>query len=138
MSLLHISDFPAIRAALDVSLKALALPDAVIALPIYQGAAEAEVLARDPLAESRTGAALQHVVNAAICLAAAYIAPAMPALTAEQIGQYRYQREVDWPARAAELRARADAELAAVLTPSTALRPAPPSMFAVASGRRGQ
>lgn len=138
MSLLSTSDFPAIRAALDVSLKTTGLPDAVIALPIYQGAAEAEVLAQDPVAESRTGAALQHVVNAAIFLTAAHLAPALPAITAETIGKVSYQRDVDWAARAGELRSRADAELAAVLAPSTAHRPTPPSMFAVASGRRGQ
>ncbi len=138
MSLLSTSDFPAIRAALDVSLKTTTLSDAVIALPIYQGAAEAEVLARDPLAASRTGAALQHVVNAAIFLTAAYLAPALPALTAETIGKYSYQRDVDWTARAAELRARADAELAALLTPATAQKGSPPTMFGVASGRRGQ
>ena len=138
MSLLDAADFPAIRAALDVSLKAQTLPDATIALPIYQGAAEAEVLARDPLAESRAGAALQRVVNAAIFLTAAYLAPAMPALTAETIGKYSYERKTDWAARAADLRQRADVELAAVLTPDVARSPRPPSLFAVARGRRGQ
>lgn len=138
MSLLSASDYPAIRAALDVSLKATALPDAVIALPIYQGAAESEVLARDPEAENRSGAALQRVVNAAIFLTAAYLASALPTITAETVGRYSYQRDTDWGARAAELRQRADAELAAVLTPDAAARPLPPGMFAVASGRRGR
>lgn len=138
MALLSAADYPAIRAAIDVSLTARVLPDSVIGLPIYVDAAEAEVLARDPLAESRTGAALQHVTNAALLLVASFLAAAMPGYTAEDFSDYSYQRKDDWAARAAELRQRAEAELAAVLAASAPTTYNRPTMFTVASGRRGQ
>ena len=105
-ALLTATHYPAIRAALEVTLTSKELPDAVIALDIYLAAAIAEVLARDPLAESRTGAALTHVTNAGVLICAA------------------------------QLRKRADLELAAVLTPTEAT-PSRPTMFARAPGRRG-
>jgi len=138
MALLSAADYPAIRAAIDVSLTARVLPDTIIGLPIYVDAAEAEILLRDPLAESRTGAALQHVTNAAVLLAAALLAAAMPAYTAETFSDYSYQRKIDWAARAAELRQRAEAELAAVLAASAPTTYQRPTMFSVASGTRGQ
>lgn len=138
MALLSSADYPTVRAALDVKLTAATLADATIALPIYLGAAEAEIVRRDPLAASRTGAALQHVKNACVLLCAALLAPAMPSLTGEDIGSYAYTRKaIDWPARAAELRLAAERELAAVLTPATVTTASRPTMFAVAAGGRG-
>jgi len=137
MALLSAADYPAIRAAIDVSLTARVLPDSVIGLPIYVDAAEAEVLARDPLAESRTGAALQHVTNAAVLLTAALLAPALPGYTAEDFSEYSYQRKTDWATRAAELRKRAEAELAAVLEPENPTTASKPTMFTTAPGTRG-
>jgi hypothetical protein len=138
MALLDLPDYPAIRAALDVTLDAGLLPDALIGLPINVGAAEAEVLARDPAAATRTGVALQHVKNAAILLTAANLAPSLPAFTAQAFGSTSFQHKpVDWVARAAQLRQRADDELASVLQPA-AVAPERPTMFAVAAGRRGR
>lgn len=137
MALLSAADYPAIRAAIDVSLTARVLPDTIIGLPIYVDAAEAEILLRDPLAESRTGAALQHVTNAAVLLAAALLAAAMPAYTAETFSDYSYQRKTDWATRAAELRKRAEAELAAVLEPENPTTASKPTMFTTAPGTRG-
>lgn len=129
---------PAIRAALDVSLDTKTLPDATIALQIYLDAAEAEVIARDPLAASRTGDAETHIENAAIFLTAARLAPAIPQLVRVNRGSVGYQRmNVDWTQRAAELRQLADAEIAAVLTP-TETAPGRPTMFSRASGTRGK
>lgn len=136
-ALLTATHYPAIRAALEVTLTSKELPDAVIALDIYLAAAIAEVLARDPLAESRTGAALTHVTNAGVLICAALLAPALPAITGEQTKNYQYsQKATDWLALAAQLRKRADLELAAVLTPTEAT-PSRPTMFARAPGRRG-
>lgn len=137
MALLTTADYPAIRAALDVSLTARDLPDSVIGLAIYVGAAEAEVLVRDPLAASRTGAEQQHLVNAAVFLTAALLAPALPDLTSEHFAEYSYNRNVDWLARAADLRRRFEAELAAVLAPDDAATYNRPTMFTAASGTRG-
>lgn len=137
MALLTTADYPAIRAALDVSLTARDLPDSVIGLAIYVGAAEAEVLVRDPVAASRIGAEKQHLVNAAVFLTAAYLAPALPALTKERFAEYSYEQEVDWLARAADLRRRFEAELAAVLAPNDAATYSRPTMFTTAAGTRG-
>lgn len=137
MALITATHYPAVRAALDVSLTAQVLPDATIALSIYHGAAEAEILARDPLAATRTGDELQHIQNAAVLLTAALLAAAMPAYTAETFSDYSYQRKVDWAARAAELRKRAEAELATVLEPENPTTASKPTMFTTAPGTRG-
>lgn len=137
MTLITATHYPAVRAALDVSLTVLVLPDATIALSIYHGAAEAEILARDPLAATRTGDELQHIQNAAVLLTAALLAPALPGYTAEDFSEYSYQRKTDWATRAAELRKRAEAELAAVLEPENPTTASKPTMFTTAPGTRG-
>lgn len=135
MALLTPADYPAIRAALDVSLTPAVLPDAVIEMPIFLGAAEMEVAARDPAAGTREGDALQRLKNAVIYFAAANLAPVVPIYLRERLLSYEYQRPaVDWNARAADLRAQAEAELVAVLGSQTVERP---TFFALASGRRG-
>lgn len=137
MSLLTASEYPAIRAAIDVSLDATLLPDSVIALPIYAGAADTDVQSRDPLWASRTGTALQRLVNAAIYLAAASLCPAIPQIIQEQTTEHTYQRRsVDWTALAGELRGRAEAELAAVIESDAQIER--PTMFTVGIGRRGR
>jgi len=130
------ADYPAIRAALHTSITDTILPDATIALDIYQGAAEAEIVRRDPDALTRTDDELTHIENAAVLLTAAFLAPAVELVQSEYIpgGGYRYQRpEVNWQDRAAVLRQRAETELAAVLTPTTVTSAARPTLFGKAS-----
>lgn len=134
--LLTAAEYPSIRAVLDVSLDAIALPDSVIELPIYGGSAELEIMRRDPLADTRTGVDKRRVMNAIIYLTAAYLAPAIPQIASESLGDYSYSRSnVDWMKLAAELRSRAESELSAVIS-STDTTPIP-SFFGVAQGRRG-
>ena len=64
MTILDYSHYPAIRAAIDTSLDSEALPDDVISLPIYAGAADAEVETRDPLWATRQGDPLVQLTNA--------------------------------------------------------------------------
>ena len=136
MALLTAAEYPSIRAALDVGLDAVALPDSIIELPIYGGSAELEILRRDPDAYERTGLNKRRVMNAIIYLTAAYLAPAIPKITSETLGDYSYGRQVvDWTKLAIEMRSRADQELSAVTQGSGTI--AIPSMFGVASGRRG-
>lgn len=136
-ALLTATNYPAIRAALGVRLTAKELPDAVIALDIYLTAAIAEVVDRDPIAESRTGAALVHVTNAGVFICAALLCPAMSSITGETIDDYQYsQSATDWLAKESQLRKRAEAELNAVLVPDEEA-PERPTMFAKLSGRRG-
>lgn len=129
------ADFPAVRAAIDVGLDSAALPDAVIALPIYQGAAERAIAAKVPGWDSLTGDLAARVEAATIYLTAALLCPAVPQLTRETMPDYAYQALVSDPsARAAQLTRLADAELAVVLgeTGQDAL----PTFFTLAYGRR--
>mgnify|MGYP001003842829 CR=1 FL=1 len=137
-SLLTLTEYPAVRAAIDISLTATDLPDEVIGLPIYASAAEAAVKARDPDWDTRTGAAKDRLVEAVICWTASLLAPALPALKSEAHPEgYSYSREIDYVGRASALRQQAETALTAVLTPSD---PAAgrPTFFALATGRRGR
>lgn len=137
MAILTSALYPAVRAAIDLELDSTALPDATIALAIYAGAADQDVLARDPLAETRTGSDLIHVQNAAVYSCAARLIIALPQVTSEETPDgHRYQvRAWEPAARAAALRALAAAELDAVVT-ADASADRPP-FFTRASGTRG-
>lgn len=138
MPILTAPDFPAVRAAIDLSLDATVVPDATIALPIFQGLAETQVLARDPLAAGRVDPDLTHIKNAAIYLTAALLVASLPQIIQEDFAKdYRYVKQpVDREALAALLRARADDEIDAVLDPN-GLSSERPSMFALGHGTRG-
>ncbi len=132
------TDFEAVRKAIDTSLTGTELPDSTVALPVYQARAEADVLQQDPQAATRTGDAAQRVRRAAILYCAARLCPAVPQVVQETFGRgdhgYRL-REWDPLLRAAQLRAEADAELAAYLEADGQL--AIPTLFSVVGGRRG-
>jgi hypothetical protein len=134
--LLTSSDWPAVRAALDITLDSAQLPDATIALDIYSGRAMREIEARVTGATALTGDDELKVTAAAVFLTAANIAPALPAIMSARSQHLQVQRkEVDWNRRAADLRQMAEEELADLLEASTgAYRP---TMFARAKGRRG-
>jgi len=132
-------EFTQVRAALDVSLSADDLPDTVIALPIYLGAADAEIKRRDPNWATRDEDALARLRRAVIYLTAASLAPAVPELTQERYPEgYSYARANSYVKRSAELRQLAEAELALVLAPSEPETLSMPTFFGSASGRRGQ
>lgn len=135
--LLTSADYPAIRAALDISLDATDLPDSLIDLDQFVGKGVREVLQRDSLAESRSGTELLRARNAAIFFTAALLAPSVPAITSESEGTYRVNREAwDGQRRQRELRALADDELNAYLTPG-ARSPARVTLLRAAPGGRG-
>lgn len=118
------AEYPQIRAAIDVSLDATALPDAVLALPIFVPAAIAEVLARDPLAEARTDPTeVLHVQSAAIYFAAARLAArGATGPTRERYDDYEYTLPtLDVAALIADLRALGEAEVALVPEVAAAL-----------------
>lgn len=135
--LLASDDWPAVRAALDITLDAAQLPDATIALDIYSGRAMREIEARVTGATALTGDDELKVTAAAVFLTAAAIASALPSITSARSQHLQVQRkEVDWNKRAADLRQMAEEELAGLLEPATtdAYRP---TMMARARGRRG-
>lgn len=140
MAILSAADYPAIRAALDVGLNATQLPDATIAQGIFLGAAEDELLRKVPGAETMTGDDLARVKRALVWLTAAYLAHSVVRLTSVNIQtrDLSYSRQTfDPDAKAAELRARAGVEVAALVTPSATV-PARPTMFTLAGGGRGR
>lgn len=135
--ILSTSSWPAVRAALDVSLNDRQLPDATIGLDIYSGRAVREITARVENATTLTGSDELKVIAAAVFLTAANIAPAMPSIMRAESQHLAVQRkEVDWSKRAAELRQAAEEELADLLEPDTAVAYRP-TMMARARGRRG-
>lgn len=112
--LLPMANYPAVRAALDLGLSTHDLPDATIELPIYKGAAERDVKAIDPDAESRTGDELEKAQNAAIYFCAARLAPSVVRLTSlsVQTRDVSYQKQTfDPEEKAAELIRRAKEEM---------------------------
>jgi hypothetical protein len=127
--------YNAVRACLDTSLDDAGLPQAVIDLAIYGPAAAAEVLLRDPNADTYTDPEkLRRVQSALAYLTAARIAPALPNLTQFSEGDLRYSlKEFDPTAKAAQLRGMAAAELALNLTGTVT----PQNHFWLAAGRRG-
>lgn len=141
MPILTSDDYGAIRAAIDTSLDATVLPNSIIGLSIYVGAAELEVVARDSQAASRTGDAATHIKNAAIYLTAARLAPAVPQISGETtVGRHTYTRKFqDVDEQIANLRAMAESELAAAsdstVSPAT---PQVPTFFGRACGGRGK
>jgi predicted nucleic acid-binding protein len=141
VSLIGVGEYPAVRAALDVSLTAAALPDATIALDIFQGAAEREVLDRYPDASSQTGETLLSVIRAAVYLTAANLVGSMRTETETEVDDLRVRyAPVDSAKRYGELRAKAELELAA-LAPTASAEETSARMFTffgAAPGYRGR
>jgi len=140
MPILSDTDYPAIRAALDVGLNAQQLPDAIIEQDIFLGAAEAELVRRVADAAGKTGDDLNRVKRAAVWLTAALLAHSVVRITSMsvQTRDLSYSRQTfDPDEKAAELRSRAEAEIAMLLTPTDAT-PARPTMFTLAGGGRGR
>lgn len=127
------ADYPSVRRAIDVGLTATELPDATIADPLFLDVAADTVLARDPLAESRTGAEETAIVNATIYLTAANLVRSLPRVMEERFADYSAKYDaMDVGATVSYLHGRAEATLAGLLGSRTGI-PA----FVLAQGRRG-
>jgi hypothetical protein len=138
--------YDAVRAAIDISLSGGSLPDDIIKMSIYQGAAENWVLARDPNAgnykeggSSPDAGKYSRVMNAVIYKTASLLCPAVPAITRDGLSSDEgYTRQaLDTATRAQELADLATAELSAYLVaePTTAVLP---PFMSVARGYRGR
>jgi hypothetical protein len=140
VAILTSADWPAVRDALDTELDTNSLLDATIARNIYSGAADQDVLALDPDAETRTGEDANRIQRAAVFFCAARLAPVvlrilnLSALTRD----LRYSKPTfDPDERANELRGMAVEEINEVLVPG-GLAESMPRMFSSASGTRGK
>ncbi len=134
------ADWPAVRAALDTQLDTNSLQDVVIALDIFSGAADQDVLALDPDAESRTGEDGNRITRAAIFFCAARLAPVVLRLlnVSALTRDLRYGKPVvDPDERANELRGMAVEEINEILTPG-GLATSMPRQFSSVSGIRGK
>jgi hypothetical protein len=133
------ADFDSVRRAIEPTLTATKLPDAVIADPLYADAAEDWVLLQYPAASTATGADLDRVKRAAALYAASLLAPIVPRILRERVTDYEYQlAAVDWDARASVLLGRAREELTPLLAPTTPGAAIPVAIFELAPGRRGR
>lgn len=142
LQILEASDYDTVRAWIDISVDANALPDSTIDL--YGPLAESDVLSRDAYAldYSESGTAPDavkwtRVRRAAVFLTAALLCGALPAITSEQVGGDRYARTAfDAEKRAAVLRGLASTELAGYLNPDGLAETL--FAFGVARGYRGR
>ena len=140
MAILTSADWPAVRAAIDTALDTNMLQDPVIALNIYSGAADQDVLSRDPDAESRTGEDENRVQRAAVFFCAARLIPVViRVLTLSTTTRdLRYSRLVADPeTRANELRGLATDEINEILNPGAEAE-SMPRMFTKVTGTRGK
>lgn len=110
-------DYESVRQAIDTTLDDVSLPDDTIALSIFQGRAELECMEQDPAWNTRTGAALQHLRNAAILFTAAYIVTSLSRNDSEVFGQrYQFKRTLlSASVLASSLQAQAQSEMDAIL-----------------------
>lgn len=140
MAILTSADWPAVRAALDTELDTNNLTDPVIALNIYSGAADQDVLKLDPDAESRIGDDGDRIKRAAVFFCAARLTSVVfqPTSVSALTRDLRYQRQVaKAEKRANELRGMAVEEINEVLVPG-GLATSMPRMFSAVSGTRGK
>lgn len=133
--------YQSVRLALDPSLTADTLPDDIIEddaflLPALQ---DLERLDEDALtyAETTEPAEYRGARLALLYLVAAQIAPVLPVITAERLGDRQYARAAwNGDALAGRLRGKAAAAIAAYKE-TDGVVPVP-TLFATASGRRGR
>jgi hypothetical protein len=140
------AEYPAVRAAIDVSLTEAQLPNEIIGLSIYQDAAIRDVYnayaaagSSDDPADETDEDNIARITRAAVYYCAARLCPAVVRITSLNVTtrDLSYSRQTfDPEKRAAELVALAEAELAEILQPSEET-PYRPTMFTTASGMRG-
>jgi hypothetical protein len=135
MPLIETTDYPAIRAAINISLDEKSLPDDVIALSIYKGIAERRISDQQPTIDVYSKAA-------AVLLCAALLCKAVPQILSEtDAGVTTTVEPVDYDEKKAELLALSSEMLSLSLNVSAADRIAAqlPTLFTVARGsRRGE
>ena len=129
-----------VRAAIDVTLPATALPDTTILLAVFADKAARDITARvtngEDIVDAGSGDDFETMRLAAIYYTAALIMPALPQLISESVGQgdFAYRMAVVDPLkRQAQLFGLASTEVA-TLNGSTGM----PTFFTLAPGGRAQ
>lgn len=134
------SDFPTIRALIDVSITPHDLSDDIIKSEVFLAAAEQEVLGLDPDAATRTGEDQQRIKRAVMYFTAANLVPSVVRITSQTVNvrDSSFSRQTfDVSEKVAELRGKAFGEISAVIDPDEDT-PARPTMFTTVPGYRGR
>jgi hypothetical protein len=138
LDLLAMVDGDEVRGALDLGLKASALPDSKIDRAVFTRPARRALLAlyADAEDEEEGTEGGDSVITAFNLLVAAQILPSLPQLTAQKAGEDGYSRRFDVSVaeRVAQLEAAALAELIDLVAEETL---AVPTIFGLAHGTRG-
>jgi hypothetical protein len=140
--ILDANDYAMVRAAIGVEVDARALPDDIIALPIYQGAAEIWAHGLDEDWAARTGDERTALKCGVALKTASLLVTAMPFLIEETFGRTQgfRRQEVDIDKLAAFLNSRASGFLLGYLDPgydvATEVAYAMPATFTVGHGYR--
>ena len=122
--ILPVSNYPDVRAAIDVTLTTNDLPDPIIGSDVYKGAAEDDVLKRVSDAASKTGNDLKRVQRAAVLFCAARLIPSVIQITSlsTTVRDMSISRPAwKWEDRAEELRNQANAQLDEISDADTAV-----------------
>lgn len=139
MSLIDADSYNEVRATIDVSLTSRQLPDDVIAMSVYQGLAEREVIRAYPTAVADLDDPVlgPHIKRAVVFLTASYLVPQVPFVIKENFGNYTYTRkEIDLEGLADNLRGLAENELAILNDAEVDYSPVP-TLFTTAKASRG-
>jgi hypothetical protein len=134
--ILDTSDWPAVRAALDIELDATVLPDDTIALSIFQGEAENRFLTRVAGANPAVDLTSQESKNACIYYLAAMLSPHLSRYTMEMFGDSRSNsNQVSWDMLESVLMNRGD-EIVDVLLGLDPIETNRATVFRLANGLR--
>jgi hypothetical protein len=140
LQIIGATEYPQVRALIDVSVSTANLPDDVIEAPVYGGAAELWALSTAGSLAGWPAVALDRLKMAVTFRLAGMLLPAMPNLTQEQKGERAgYQRlPINIERRVGELNAAASDHLQAAIELAevevTEIVEAP--VFTLARGRR--
>lgn len=131
-----LTDYDAVRTALDIGLTADDLPDSLIQTSVAAREAEAEVRRRVPNVDTRPTAERRRAIDACALLTAAFLAPAVPRIVRQVVTDMDEQRQLLPTAEhVAELRRQADLILATLVyaTPDATAAAYLPPLFGRAS-----
>lgn len=140
MPILTPTEFDLVRAAIGVDVNARKLPNKIIAMDIYQGAAERWALLVDATATTRTGEQLKALKSAIALKTASLLIKALPILTREEfrLGEGFQRQTVDVNKRSDDLAAQALETINSYVKPTEEQRTATlPVFFDSAKGSRG-
>lgn len=113
MAILVPADYVQIRALIDTQIDEDVLPDTVIEMDVFLGAAEDDVVAEVPDAATKTGDALRRIKRAIACYTAAYLVESYLPYSYGRLGEiwFTRTREVQPSELSQRLRLRAEQEL---------------------------